>query len=260
MKRLTMRKIREALRLHASGLSTRKIAASLGVGQSTASDYLKRVERTGLSWPLAAEITDAALEACGSSIGAPRLVEANGLAAIHRGWAPGRDDVVLWEEYARSPRGYGYSALRSYGAGAAADAGDAPHQSQARDVSTTRHDAGGNRRRRPARFARPLFVRPRRRMTCEANGPDAVGRIGHCGRRIFRRGSGAGGVRQPEVGVTRAASTSTRLKASRQGREKAGGGGPDPANRAPRRGEWRPDRPTLDRNAPAPTAVLFAQG
>ena len=41
MKRLTMRKIREALRLHASGLSTRKIAGSLGVGQSTASDYLK---------------------------------------------------------------------------------------------------------------------------------------------------------------------------------------------------------------------------
>jgi hypothetical protein len=29
MKRLTMRKIREALRLHASGLSTRKIAGNL---------------------------------------------------------------------------------------------------------------------------------------------------------------------------------------------------------------------------------------
>ncbi len=46
-----MRKIGESLRLHASGLSTRKIAGSLGVGQSTASDYLKRVERAGLSWP-----------------------------------------------------------------------------------------------------------------------------------------------------------------------------------------------------------------
>ena len=34
MKRLTMRKITDALRLHASGLSTRKIAASLGVGHA----------------------------------------------------------------------------------------------------------------------------------------------------------------------------------------------------------------------------------
>jgi predicted transcriptional regulator len=58
-----MRKIKEALRLHANGFSIRKIAASLGVGQSTASDYLKRVEHAGLNWPLAAEMTDAALEA-----------------------------------------------------------------------------------------------------------------------------------------------------------------------------------------------------
>ena len=35
-----MRKIREALRLHADGLSTRKIATSLSIGQSTAGDYL----------------------------------------------------------------------------------------------------------------------------------------------------------------------------------------------------------------------------
>ncbi len=62
MKRLTMRKIREALRLHASGLSTRKIATSLGVGQSTASEYLKRIERTALTWPLAVEMTDVELE------------------------------------------------------------------------------------------------------------------------------------------------------------------------------------------------------
>jgi hypothetical protein len=34
MKRLPMRKIRDALRLRANGLSMREIAASLGVGQS----------------------------------------------------------------------------------------------------------------------------------------------------------------------------------------------------------------------------------
>jgi hypothetical protein len=35
MKRLPMRKIRDALRLRAGGLPMRKIAASLGAGQST---------------------------------------------------------------------------------------------------------------------------------------------------------------------------------------------------------------------------------
>ena len=45
MKRLTMRKIKEAMRLQASGLSTRKIAASLGVGHSVAADYMKQPSR-----------------------------------------------------------------------------------------------------------------------------------------------------------------------------------------------------------------------
>lgn len=109
-----MRKIREALRLHASGLSARKIAASLGVGQSTASDYLKRIERTGLSWPLAAEITDAALEALlFHPIGGPsRLVEAQpDWPTIHRELRrQGVTLSLLWEEYrAVHPEGYGYS-------------------------------------------------------------------------------------------------------------------------------------------------------
>ena len=63
MKRLPMRKIRDALRLRANGLSTREIAASLDVGQSTLSDYLKRAARAGLVWPLPEALTDAALEA-----------------------------------------------------------------------------------------------------------------------------------------------------------------------------------------------------
>ena len=59
MKRLPMRKIGEALRLRAAGLSTRKIAASLGVGQSTVSEYLKRATQAGLSWPLPAGVSEA---------------------------------------------------------------------------------------------------------------------------------------------------------------------------------------------------------
>ena len=87
MKRQTMRKIREALRLRASGLSTGKIAASLGVGQSTASEYLKRIERAALTWPLASDMTDTVLEALlfHPIGGVSRLVEAQpDWPAIHR--------------------------------------------------------------------------------------------------------------------------------------------------------------------------------
>jgi len=114
MKRLMMRKIREALRRHASGLSTRKIATSLGVGQSTASEYLKRIERAALTWPLSAEMTDVELEALlfHPVGGASRLVEAQpDWPVIHRELKrPGVTLSLLWEEYrAAHPDGYGYS-------------------------------------------------------------------------------------------------------------------------------------------------------
>ena len=114
MKRLPMRKIRDALRLRASGLPMRKIAASLGVGQSTLSDYLKRAARAGLVWPLPGSLTDAALEAMlFQPVGGPtRQVHAQpSWPAIHRELK--RKNVtlsLLWEEYrAAHPEGYGYS-------------------------------------------------------------------------------------------------------------------------------------------------------
>ena len=102
--------------LHASGLSTRKIATSPGVGQSTASEYVKRIKRAGLTWPLAAEMTDAALDALlFQPIGSTRrLVEAQpDWPAIHRELKrPGVTLSLLWEEYrAIHPEGYGYSRL-----------------------------------------------------------------------------------------------------------------------------------------------------
>jgi len=114
MKRLTMRKITDALRRHASGLSTRKIATSLGVGQSMASEYLKRIERAALTWPLAAEMTDAELEALlfHPSGGVSRLVEAQpDWPAIHRELKrPGVTLSLPWEKYRTvHPDGYGYS-------------------------------------------------------------------------------------------------------------------------------------------------------
>ncbi len=59
---LTMRQIRQMLRLAGSGGSSREIAAALNVARSTVRDYLKRAGTAGLSWPLPDDATDAVLE------------------------------------------------------------------------------------------------------------------------------------------------------------------------------------------------------
>jgi transposase len=62
-KRLSMRKIKEVLRLKFGvELSNRKIAASCGIARSTVSEYLMRFEATGHNWPLPAEINEPSLE------------------------------------------------------------------------------------------------------------------------------------------------------------------------------------------------------
>ena len=62
MKRLPMRKIREALRLRADGFSGRQVAQSLAVGRATISEYFRRADVEGLRWPLPADLSDAELE------------------------------------------------------------------------------------------------------------------------------------------------------------------------------------------------------
>jgi hypothetical protein len=57
--RLSMRHIREVLRLHHSvGMSQRAVARSLNLAQGTVSKYLNRTRRAGLSWPLPPELDD----------------------------------------------------------------------------------------------------------------------------------------------------------------------------------------------------------
>lgn len=56
-----MRKIKELLRLRAEGYSVRQMADSLGVPRSTVADYVRRIERTGLSWPLADDVDEDAV-------------------------------------------------------------------------------------------------------------------------------------------------------------------------------------------------------
>lgn len=61
--RLSMRKIKEVLRLKALGQSPKAIAQSLRVGQNTVRRYVRRAEAAELGWPLLPELGDAALEA-----------------------------------------------------------------------------------------------------------------------------------------------------------------------------------------------------
>ena len=52
IRRLPMRKIKEALRLKAVGLTQREIAASISVGRSTVGEYLDCTKKAGLCWSL----------------------------------------------------------------------------------------------------------------------------------------------------------------------------------------------------------------
>ena len=114
MKRLPMRKIKDALRLQAAGLAKRQIAASLGVGRTTARDYLERAERAGLSWPLPDDLTDEVLEQRlfpMAQTGQTKERIRPDWPVVHRERRrPGVTLMLLWEEYrAVHTDGYGYS-------------------------------------------------------------------------------------------------------------------------------------------------------
>ena len=62
--RLPMRQVREVLRLkHAAGFSERHIAGALRISRSTVAEYLRRAAVVGITWPVPADLDDAALEA-----------------------------------------------------------------------------------------------------------------------------------------------------------------------------------------------------
>lgn len=114
-RKLTMRHIRQMLRLAGSGTSSREIAVMLGIARSTVQDNLKRAAMAGLSWALASGLTDDVLEA--------KLFVHPGVKRSQRlrqepDWGPlsielkkpGVTLLILWEEYRSAhPDGYGYS-------------------------------------------------------------------------------------------------------------------------------------------------------
>ncbi len=116
-KRLTMRQIREVLRLKYgdSRLSDRAIALQLGVARSTIQDYLGRVEKAGLTWPLPDDLSDTDIDQRlfgrpSTQTGLRRRVEPDWAFLARELKRNGVTLQILWEEYrASNPEGYGYS-------------------------------------------------------------------------------------------------------------------------------------------------------
>jgi transposase len=110
-----MRNVREVLRLRfANGLPQRAVAGSLGLSQSTVSDYLGRARRARLSWPLPEELDDERLEALlfppAPDVPIERRPKPD-WGWVHRELRRANVTLaLLWEEYrGGAPDGFGYS-------------------------------------------------------------------------------------------------------------------------------------------------------
>jgi transposase len=113
--RLSMRLIRDVLRLkYETGLSERAISATLGISKGAIGSYLSRARAARLSWPLPAELGDAALERLlfpGARAGGEGSRPVPDWVEVERELRRrGVTRALLWQEYrARHPDGFGYS-------------------------------------------------------------------------------------------------------------------------------------------------------
>ena len=115
MERLSMRKIREVLRLrYEAGLSARQVAASVQIARSSVGEYERRLAAEGLSWPLPKALSDTELER--RLFPSPPSVPTDtrpvpDWAMIHEELRrPGVTLMLLWEEYRTAhPQGFAYS-------------------------------------------------------------------------------------------------------------------------------------------------------
>jgi transposase len=115
---LTVRKIREVLRLHhQAGLSNRAIARTCKVSNSTVGEYLERAEQAGVGWPLPDDLSDAELHR--------RLFPEKEKTIPEVRVMPNWEDLhgelakrgvtltLLWQEYREQhPDGYGFTQFR----------------------------------------------------------------------------------------------------------------------------------------------------
>jgi len=113
--RISMRKIKEVLRLHVEGRqSKRAIARSMAISPATVEEYLRRVRVANVTWPLPAALDDDGLELL--LFPPPALAPPPGRR--HPDWAEIQRELkcpdvtlqLLWEEHkAGNPDGYQYS-------------------------------------------------------------------------------------------------------------------------------------------------------
>lgn len=114
--RITMRKLREILRLLSVGdVPIREIARRTGTAPSTVRETIKRITAANLRWPLPEGLSDAELEAClyknaGKKQGHRRCVEPDWLALHHELKRKHVTLSILWDEYIEQyPDGFRYS-------------------------------------------------------------------------------------------------------------------------------------------------------
>ena len=111
---LTMRQLRQMLRLHHDGVSAREIGRR-SVWRAARSRTILSGRAMGLGWPLPTELTDEVLEQRlfirpGIKPGRRRRSEPDWAALARELKRPGVNLMVLWEEYREGhPDGYGYS-------------------------------------------------------------------------------------------------------------------------------------------------------
>src|SRR5437870_6277279 len=117
MKRLSMRKLKEVLRLrYELGLGQRQIARSCSIGHGTVYEYLKRAQAAGVTWPLPEGWDDRRLEEALFGPAPRRIYESRkptpDFAQLHEELQrhPHLTLQLAWEEYRQAhPDGYGYS-------------------------------------------------------------------------------------------------------------------------------------------------------
>ena len=113
--RLSMRKVREVLRLkYSCGASERVIARSVGIGRTAIAEYVRRAAVIGITWPIPEELDDTALERklfAPAGYNPPRSKPLPDWGHVHAELRRrGVTLALLWEEYrGLHPDGYGYS-------------------------------------------------------------------------------------------------------------------------------------------------------
>ena len=114
--RVTMRQIRETLRLHMqAGLSYNEIGRALKISKSVAGKYVSLARVAGVDWDLAQTLSDEDLEARLYRPALPRYSHQRtpDFGVVHQELKrPGVTLMLLWEEYATgNPLSYKYTSF-----------------------------------------------------------------------------------------------------------------------------------------------------